>query len=122
MKPTTDGRWAHLACAMWILGPLEAFIIYGVPYGACIQSAASDYGTLALSISDIHWTDNFQEDEYDGLCTEQDMLRPIHVALVSCSRRFQKGENQEREDETDIDVDDTNGRRLSWHSDMDNGL
>lgn len=20
MKPTTDGRWAHLACAMWIPG------------------------------------------------------------------------------------------------------
>nr|GEZ30071.1 hypothetical protein [Tanacetum cinerariifolium] len=53
----------------------------------------------------------------------QDMLRPIHVALVLCSSmRFQKGENQEGEDETNIDVDDTNGRRLSWHSDMDNGL
>ncbi|GJZ24614.1 histone-lysine N-methyltransferase ATX2-like protein isoform X1 [Tanacetum coccineum] len=26
MKPTTDGRWAHLACAMWIPGPLEAFL------------------------------------------------------------------------------------------------
>lgn len=22
MKPTTDGRWAHLACAIWIPGLL----------------------------------------------------------------------------------------------------
>ena len=25
MKPTTDGRWAHLACAIWIPGPLLTF-------------------------------------------------------------------------------------------------
>ncbi|GJW63247.1 augmin subunit 2, partial [Tanacetum coccineum] len=132
-----------------------------------IQSVARDYGTLAASVSDIHWTRNFQEPP----CVWRDMLRPIHVALVSCSRyfesmsamresfttlqmlrvvptnspniyhsqlpsptgsdcvtpyssgnispRFQKGENQEGEVETDNDVDDTNGRRLSWHSDMD---
>jgi len=22
MKPTTDGRWAHLACAIWIPGSI----------------------------------------------------------------------------------------------------
>ncbi|GKA80957.1 augmin subunit 2 [Tanacetum coccineum] len=136
-----------------------------------LHSAARDYGTLAASISDIHWTRKFQEPP----SVWRDMLRPIHVALVSCSRyfevmsamresfttlqmlrvvptnspnkyhsqlpsptgsncvtpyssrnvslRFQKGENQEGEDETDDnDVDDTNGRRLSWHWEMDNGL
>jgi len=28
MKPTTDGRWAHLACAMWIPG----LFVYGFIY------------------------------------------------------------------------------------------
>ncbi|KAF7837087.1 histone-lysine N-methyltransferase ATX2-like [Senna tora] len=59
MKPTTDGRWAHLACAMWIpetcladvkrMEPIDGISrinkdrwkllcsICGVPYGACIQ-------------------------------------------------------------------------------------
>ncbi|KAI3814266.1 hypothetical protein L1987_19016 [Smallanthus sonchifolius] len=59
LKPTTDGRWAHLACAMWIpetclsdikkMEPIDGLnrvskdrwkllcSICGVPYGACIQ-------------------------------------------------------------------------------------
>ncbi|XP_031112629.1 histone-lysine N-methyltransferase ATX2-like isoform X1 [Ipomoea triloba] len=59
MKPTTDGRWAHLACAIWIpetclsdikkMEPIDGLnrvnkdrwkllcSICGVPYGACIQ-------------------------------------------------------------------------------------
>ncbi|CAA6659821.1 unnamed protein product [Spirodela intermedia] len=57
MKPTTDGRWAHLTCAIWIpetclldvkkmepidglsrINKMEALCsICGVPYGACIQ-------------------------------------------------------------------------------------
>ncbi|CAL5191354.1 unnamed protein product [Lathyrus oleraceus] len=59
MKPTTDGRWAHLACAMWIpetcladvkrMEPIDGLSriskdrwkllcsICGVSYGACIQ-------------------------------------------------------------------------------------
>nr|GEW99505.1 augmin subunit 2 [Tanacetum cinerariifolium] len=58
--------------------PIEAE--YQKDFSELLQSAASDYGTLAASES----------------------------------------EKQEGEDETIIDVDDTNGRRLSWHSDMDN--
>nr|GFA93268.1 histone-lysine N-methyltransferase ATX2-like [Tanacetum cinerariifolium] len=72
MKPTTDGRWANLACAMWILETCLSDIKKMEPvdgmsriskkdFSKLLQSAASDYGTLALSISDIHWTDNFQE-------------------------------------------------------------
>ncbi|XP_071696799.1 histone H3-lysine(4) N-trimethyltransferase ATX1-like [Rutidosis leptorrhynchoides] len=63
MKPTTDGRWAHLACAMWIpetclsdikkMEPVDGLnrvskdrwkllcSICGVPYGACIQCSNS---------------------------------------------------------------------------------
>lgn len=26
MKPTTDGRWAHLACAMWIPGSISVSV------------------------------------------------------------------------------------------------
>lgn len=59
MKPTTDGRWAHLACAIWIpetclsdikkMEPIDGLSriskdrwkllcsICSVPYGACIQ-------------------------------------------------------------------------------------
>ncbi|XP_075512041.1 histone-lysine N-methyltransferase ATX2-like [Primulina tabacum] len=59
MKPTTDGQWAHLACAIWIpetclsdikkMEPIDGIhrihkgrwkllcSICGVPYGACIQ-------------------------------------------------------------------------------------
>lgn len=29
MKPTTDGRWAHLACAIWIPGwILSVFVLF----------------------------------------------------------------------------------------------
>ncbi|GJY74306.1 RNA-directed DNA polymerase, eukaryota [Tanacetum coccineum] len=93
-----------------------------IPVEAEYHSAARDYGTLAASVSDIHWTHNFQEPPSIWRCH---VVGSDCVTLYSCgnvSPRFQKGENQEGEDETDNDVDDTNGRRLSWHSDMDNGL
>ncbi|XP_073053542.1 histone-lysine N-methyltransferase ATX2-like [Primulina eburnea] len=63
MKPTTDGEWAHLACAIWIpetclsdikkMEPIDGIhrihkdrwkllcSICGVPYGACIQCSNS---------------------------------------------------------------------------------
>lgn len=63
MKPTTDGRWAHLACAIWIpetclsdiktMEPIDGLSrinkdrwkllcsICGVSYGACIQCSNS---------------------------------------------------------------------------------
>ncbi|XP_073137741.1 histone-lysine N-methyltransferase ATX2-like isoform X2 [Henckelia pumila] len=63
MKPTTDGQWAHLACAIWIpetclsdikkMEPIDGIhrihkgrwkllcSICGVPYGACIQCSNS---------------------------------------------------------------------------------
>ncbi|KAL1808010.1 hypothetical protein DCAR_0727409 [Daucus carota subsp. sativus] len=63
MKPTVDGRWAHLACAIWIpetclsdvkkMEPIDGLSrinkdrwkllcsVCGVPYGACIQCSNS---------------------------------------------------------------------------------
>ncbi|XP_028055448.1 histone-lysine N-methyltransferase ATX1-like isoform X2 [Camellia sinensis] len=72
MKPTTDGRWAHLACAIWIpetclsdikkMEPIDGLSrinkdrwkllcsICGVSYGACIQVCApSSLGLLCIS-------------------------------------------------------------------------
>nr|GEY71155.1 augmin subunit 2-like [Tanacetum cinerariifolium] len=108
------------ACMQSTLARLQQpFPLEYIPVEVEYQSAASDYDTLAHSIFDIHRTHNFKGPP----SIWRDMLRPIHVALVLCSStRSQKGENQEGEDETNIDVDDMNGRRLSWHSDMDNGL
>ncbi|KAG4937609.1 hypothetical protein JHK85_052528 [Glycine max] len=73
MKPTTDGRWAHLACAMWIpetcladvkrMEPIDGLSriskdrwkllcsICGVSYGACIQLENEDRLYL-LSVDD----------------------------------------------------------------------
>nr|GEW99963.1 histone-lysine N-methyltransferase ATX2-like [Tanacetum cinerariifolium] len=141
MKPTTDGRWAHLACAMWILETCLSDIKKMEPVDGMNRISKDRWKLLSSMVflmklvSSKHskrviWLDRViarlqQPFPLECIPVEaeyQDMLRPIHVALVSCSRRFQKGENQEGEDETDIDVDDTNGRRLSWHLDMDNGL
>ncbi|GKA77787.1 retrovirus-related pol polyprotein from transposon TNT 1-94 [Tanacetum coccineum] len=88
--------------------PVEAE--YQKDFSELLQSAARDYGTLAASVSDIHWTRKFQEPP------------SVWRSSGNVSPRFQKGENQEGEDETDNDVDDTNGKRFLWHSDMDNGL
>ncbi|GKD45097.1 E3 ubiquitin protein ligase UPL1-like protein [Tanacetum coccineum] len=98
--------------------PVEAE--YQKDFSELLQSATRDYGTLAASISDIHWTHKFQEPPsvWRIYC-----VTPMNIShLGNVSPRFQKGENQEGEDETHNDVDKTNGRRLSWHSDMDNGL
>lgn len=32
MKPTTDGRWAHLACAIWIPGLFHCNLLYLILY------------------------------------------------------------------------------------------
>ncbi|GJW76037.1 augmin subunit 2 [Tanacetum coccineum] len=63
--------------------PVEAE--YQKDFSELLQSAARDYDTLAASVSDIHWTHKFQEPP----SVWRDMLRPIHVTLVSCSRYFE---------------------------------
>ncbi|TXG72916.1 hypothetical protein EZV62_001495 [Acer yangbiense] len=53
MKPTTDGRWAHLACAMWIPGSIVgscyvAFVVY-------LMELASSVQTVLVELHIIHF-------------------------------------------------------------------
>nr|XP_043630973.1 AUGMIN subunit 2-like [Erigeron canadensis] len=63
--------------------PVEAE--YQKEFSELLMSAASDYGTLTASVSDLHWTQNFKEPP----SVWGEMLRPLPVALVSCSRYFE---------------------------------
>ncbi|KVH93094.1 hypothetical protein Ccrd_004860 [Cynara cardunculus var. scolymus] len=47
--------------------------------------AASDYGALTASVADFQWTQNFKEPP----SVWGEMLRPIPVALASCTRFFE---------------------------------
>ncbi|XP_078433868.1 histone-lysine N-methyltransferase TRX1-like isoform X2 [Wolffia australiana] len=92
MKPTTDGRWAHLACAIWIpetclldvkkMEPIDGLSsinkdrwkllcsICGVQYGACIQCSSTScrvaYHPLCARSS--------------GLCIEPEDVDQVHLA------------------------------------------
>ncbi|XP_024993057.1 AUGMIN subunit 2-like isoform X2 [Cynara cardunculus var. scolymus] len=50
-----------------------------------IMNAASDYGTLTTSVSDLQWAQNFKEPP----SVWGEMLRPIPVALAQCARYFE---------------------------------
>ncbi|KAL8264511.1 hypothetical protein R6Q59_022641 [Mikania micrantha] len=63
--------------------PVEAE--YQKEFTELLKSAANDYGSLTASVSDLHWTKNFKEPP----SVWGEMLRPIHVALVSCTRYFE---------------------------------
>ncbi|GJR76866.1 retrotransposon gag domain, retroviral aspartyl protease [Tanacetum coccineum] len=78
---------------------------------------------LPVQINDLKITQDFHPFSLGGADLVYGLSMVSHIKYqANWKELFQKGENQEGEDETDIDVDDTNGRRLSWHSDMDNGL
>ncbi|KAK1431125.1 hypothetical protein QVD17_14379 [Tagetes erecta] len=63
--------------------PVEAE--YQKEFSELLKSAANDYGSLIAAVSDLHWTLNFREPP----SVWREMLRPIHGALVSCSRYFE---------------------------------
>ncbi|XP_023772483.1 AUGMIN subunit 2 [Lactuca sativa] len=63
--------------------PVEAE--YQKQFSELLMMAASDYGTLTASVSDLHWAENFKEPP----SIWREMLRPIPVALVSCTRYFE---------------------------------
>ncbi|KAJ0801399.1 putative HAUS augmin-like complex subunit 2 [Helianthus annuus] len=63
--------------------PVEAE--YQKEFSELLRSAANDYGSLTASVSDLHWTTNFREPP----SIWGEMLRPIQVALISCSRYFE---------------------------------
>uniref|UniRef100_A0A7N0TTX1 AUGMIN subunit 2 n=1 Tax=Kalanchoe fedtschenkoi TaxID=63787 RepID=A0A7N0TTX1_KALFE len=63
--------------------PVEAE--YQKQFSELLMKAASDYGALTASISDFHWSQNFKEPP----TVWGEMLRPIPVALASCTRFFE---------------------------------
>ncbi|KAG4126542.1 hypothetical protein ERO13_D10G162700v2 [Gossypium hirsutum] len=87
--------------------PVEAE--YQKQFSELLMKAASDYGALTAAVTDFQWSQNFKEPpsvwgvglkmHFDAvlplLCDvvflflTQEMLRPIPVALASCTRFFE---------------------------------
>ncbi|KAL4588960.1 hypothetical protein LXL04_001861 [Taraxacum kok-saghyz] len=63
--------------------PVEAE--YQKQFSELLMKAASDYGSLTSSVADFQWTQNFKEPP----SVWGEMLRPIPVALASCTRFFE---------------------------------
>ncbi|XP_043693502.1 AUGMIN subunit 2-like [Telopea speciosissima] len=63
--------------------PVEAE--YQKEFSELLLMAASDYGALTASVADFQWSQNFKEPP----SVWGEMLRPIPVALASCTRFFE---------------------------------
>ncbi|OIV91381.1 hypothetical protein TanjilG_01999 [Lupinus angustifolius] len=63
--------------------PVEAE--YQKQFSELLMKAASDYGALTASVADFQWSQNFKEPP----SVWGEMLRPIPVALASCTRLFE---------------------------------
>ncbi|VFQ90960.1 unnamed protein product [Cuscuta campestris] len=63
--------------------PVEAE--YQKQFSELLMRAASDYSALTTSAADFHWSQSFK----DPPTTWAEMLRPIPVALASCTRFFE---------------------------------
>ncbi|KAK3039765.1 hypothetical protein RJ639_027422 [Escallonia herrerae] len=63
--------------------PVEAE--YQKQFSELLMIAASDYGALTASVADFQWSQNFKEPP----SIWGEMLRPIPVALASCTRFFE---------------------------------
>lgn len=63
--------------------PVEAE--YQKQFSELLMKAASDYGALTASVADFQWSQNFKEPP----TVWGEMLRPIPVALASCTRFFE---------------------------------
>ncbi|XWS30988.1 hypothetical protein CRYUN_Cryun23aG0039000 [Craigia yunnanensis] len=63
--------------------PVEAE--YQKQFSELLMKAASDYGALTASVTDFQWSQNFKESP----SVWGEMLRPIPVALASCTRFFE---------------------------------
>ncbi|ERN04815.1 hypothetical protein AMTRI_Chr05g72290 [Amborella trichopoda] len=63
--------------------PVEAE--YQQQFSELLIKAASDYGALTASVADFQWSQNFKEPP----SIWGEMLRPIPVALASCTRFFE---------------------------------
>ncbi|KAM6572577.1 AUGMIN subunit 2 [Cannabis sativa] len=63
--------------------PVEAE--YQKQFSELLMKAASDYGALTASVADFQWSQTFKEPP----SVWGEMLRPIPVALASCTRFFE---------------------------------
>ncbi|KAG8365662.1 hypothetical protein BUALT_Bualt18G0129700 [Buddleja alternifolia] len=63
--------------------PVEAE--YQKQFSELLMKAAGDYGALTASVADFQWSQNFREPP----TIWGEMLRPIPVALASCTRFFE---------------------------------
>lgn len=118
MKPTTDGRWAHLACAIWIpetclsnvkkMEPIDGInkvnkdrwkllcSICGVSYGACIQCSNSScrvaYHPLCARAAGL-CVELADEDRLFLLSMEEDDADQCIRLLSFCKRHRQTSNN-----------------------------
>ncbi|CAG7867523.1 unnamed protein product [Brassica rapa] len=118
MKPTTDGRWAHLACAIWIpetclsdvkkMEPIDGVnkvnkdrwkllcSICGVSYGACIQCSNSScrvaYHPLCARAAGL-CVELADEDRLFLLSMEEDDADQCIRLLSFCKRHRQTSNN-----------------------------
>ncbi|KAK2404748.1 AUGMIN subunit [Trifolium repens] len=58
---------------------------YQKQFSELLMKAANDYGALTASVADFHWIQNFKEPP----SVWGEMLRPVAVALASCTRYFE---------------------------------
>lgn len=61
MKPTTDGRWAHLACAMWIPG------LFVLTLGTLLDSSLLMFAEAYVSLPETCLADVKRMEPIDGL-------------------------------------------------------
>ncbi|XP_050232395.1 histone-lysine N-methyltransferase ATX2-like [Mercurialis annua] len=118
MKPTTDGRWAHLACAIWIpetclsdikrMEPIDGLnrinkdrwkllcSICGVAYGACIQCSNNTcrvaYHPLCARAAAL--CVELADEERLHLLTVDDDLENQCIRLLSFCKRHKQPSNE----------------------------
>lgn len=124
MKPTTDGRWAHLACAVWIpetcladvkkMEPIDGICriskdrwklvcsICGVAYGACIQCSNSTcrvaYHPLCARVAGL--CAELEDEEAINLMSSVDDNDGQCIRLLSfCKKHIQPSNKCQQTDE-----------------------
>ncbi|KAI3890806.1 hypothetical protein MKX03_007419 [Papaver bracteatum] len=124
MKPTADGRWAHLACAIWIpetclsdikrMEPIDGVnkihkdrwkllcSICGVSYGACIQCSNSTcrvaYHPLCARAADL-CVELADEDRLHLISFEEDEVNQCIQLLSFCKKHRQPSNEHPPSDE-----------------------
>ncbi|XP_010522208.1 PREDICTED: histone-lysine N-methyltransferase ATX2 isoform X2 [Tarenaya hassleriana] len=123
MKPTTDGRWAHLACAIWIpetclsdvkkMEPIDGLSrvskdrwkllcsICGVSYGACIQCSNNTcrvaYHPLCARAAGL--CVELEDEERHYLLSMEDDEPDQCIRLLSFCKRHRQASNDHLEPE-----------------------